>query len=54
MLMPNKLENKDFLSSLDMSTKEILHILELAKSLKNKGLLKSDWQFQYINAEVMM
>ena len=34
--MPRKLENENFLSSFDMSTQEILHILELAKNFKNK------------------
>ena len=38
MLKPNKLANKNFLSSLDLSTDEIIHILELAKKFKNKDL----------------
>ena len=38
MIMQRKLENENFLSSFDMSTQEILHILELAKNLKNKDL----------------
>ena len=38
MLKPHKLFNKNFLSSLDISTEEIIHILELAKKLKNKEL----------------
>jgi len=38
MLKPRKLENKSFLSSFDMSTQEILYILELAKSFKRKDL----------------
>ena len=38
MLNSNKLANKNFLSSLDMSTQEVIHILELAKSFKNKDL----------------
>ena len=38
MIKPNKLKNKMFLSSLDISTQELLHILELAKNLKNKDL----------------
>ena len=38
MLKPNKLSNKNFLSSLDLSTAEVLHILELAKNFKNKEL----------------
>ena len=36
MLKPKKLLKKNFLSSLDMSTEEILYILELAKSIKSK------------------
>ena len=38
MIKPNKLANKNFLSSLDMSTEEVIHILELAKIFKNKDL----------------
>jgi len=38
MLFPKKLKNGYFLSSLDMSRQEILHILELAKNFKNKDL----------------
>ncbi|MFL2879715.1 MAG: ornithine carbamoyltransferase [Prochlorococcus marinus subsp. pastoris] len=38
MLKPNKLANNNFLSSLDLSTHEIIHILELAKNFKNKDL----------------
>ena len=38
MIKPNKLESKNFLSSLNMSSKEVLHILELAQNFKNKGL----------------
>jgi len=38
MLKPIKLDNKNFLSSLDISTKEIIHILDLAKNFKNKDL----------------
>ena len=38
MLKPNKLANKNFLSSLDLSTDEILHILDLANNFKNKKL----------------
>ena len=38
MLSPNKLENKNFLSSLDMSKQEVLHILDLAQKFKNKNL----------------
>ncbi len=38
MLKPNRLANSNFLSSLDLSTDEVLHILELAKNFKNKKL----------------
>ena len=38
MLKPNKLVNKNFLSSLDIRTDEIIHILELAKNFKIKDL----------------
>ena len=38
MLKPNKLGNNNFLSSLDISTEEFFHILELAKKLKNKDI----------------
>ena len=38
MIKPNKLANNNFLSSLDLSTDEIIHILELAKNFKNKDL----------------
>ena len=38
MLKPIKLENKDFLSSLDISREEVIHILEIARNLKNKTL----------------
>ena len=38
MLKPNKLVNKNFLSSLDLSGDETFHILELAKSFKNKKI----------------
>ena len=38
MNQPSKLANKNFLSSLDLSTTEILNILELAKNFKNKKL----------------
>ena len=36
MLKPNKLANKNFLSSLDITTAEIFHLFELAKNFKNK------------------
>ncbi len=39
MIRPIKLANKDFLSSLDMSTKEVIHILDLAKNFKSKDLI---------------
>ena len=38
MLMPIKLANKNFLSSLDTSSEEIYHILEIAKNFKNNDL----------------
>ena len=38
MLKPNKLVNRNFLSSLDISIEEVNHILELAKNFKNKDL----------------
>ena len=38
MLKPIKLASKNFLSSLDTSCEEFLHILELAKNFKNKDL----------------
>ena len=38
MLKPNKLASNNFLSSLDISTQEVIHILDLAKKLKNKEL----------------
>ena len=38
MLKSYKLANNNFLSSLDLSTEEVIHILELAKKLKNKDL----------------
>ena len=38
MLKPNKLAKNNFLSSLDLSTDEVLHILELASNFKNKNL----------------
>ena len=38
MLNPIKLANKDFLSSLDTSSEELLNILEIAKNFKNKYL----------------
>ena len=44
MLKPNKLAKKDFLSSLDMSTKEVNYVFELAKNFKN-----TDLTFDYKN-----
>ena len=38
MLKPIKLANKNFLSSLDTSSEEFLHILEIANNFKNKDL----------------
>ena len=38
MISPIKLASKNFLSSLDTSCEEFLHILELAKNFKNKDL----------------
>tara|TARA_B100001248_G_scaffold127470_1_gene95528 strand:+ start:467 stop:1393 length:927 start_codon:yes stop_codon:yes gene_type:complete len=38
MLNPIKLASKNFLSSLDTSSEEIFHILDLAKNFKNKDL----------------
>jgi len=38
MLNPIKLSNKNFLSSLDTSSEEFFHILEVAKNFKNKDL----------------
>ena len=38
MLKPNKIAKNNFLSSLDISTEEFLHILELAKNFKNKKI----------------
>ena len=36
MLNPIKLANKNFLSSLDTSSEEFFHILEIAKVLKTR------------------
>ena len=38
MINPIKLANKNFLSSLDTSSEEFFHILEIAKNFKNKDL----------------
>ena len=38
MIKPNKLVKKDFISSLDMSTEEVNHIIDLATNLKNNDI----------------
>ena len=38
MLRPIKLANKNFLSSLDLNTKEVLHLIDLAINFKNTDL----------------
>ena len=38
MLKPKSLANKNFLSSMDLSSDEVIHILELAQNFKNKDL----------------
>ena len=38
MLKPNKLAKNNFLSSLDVTTDEVFHILELANNFKNKKI----------------
>ena len=38
MIKPKRLANKNFLSSLDISTDDVIHILELANNLKKKDL----------------
>ncbi len=38
MIKPIKLASNNFLSSLDMTSEEIVHILELAKNIKNKNV----------------
>ena len=38
MLNPIKLANRNFLSSLDTTSEEFFHILEIAKKFKNKDL----------------
>ena len=38
MLKPNKLANNNFLSSLDLSSEEVFHILKLASNFKNKKI----------------
>ena len=38
MLKPNKLANNNFLSSFDLTTDEVLDILDIANNFKNKKL----------------
>ena len=38
MIKPNKLVKANFLSSLDLSTEEIIHLLDLAENFKNKKI----------------
>ena len=38
MLKPKKLSKTNFLSSLDLTSEEVLYILELAKNFKNQDL----------------
>ena len=38
MIKPYKLANNNFLSSSDLSTDEVIHVLEIAKKFKNKDL----------------
>ena len=38
MIKPIKLAQKNFLSSLDISTEELIHIIDLARNLKNQSL----------------
>jgi len=38
MLSPNKFAKNNFLSSLDLTTNEVLHVLELASNFKNKKI----------------
>ena len=38
MFKPKKLANNNFLSSFDLSTDEVFHILELASNFKNKKI----------------
>ena len=37
MLKPNKLANKNFLSSLDLTTEELIHVLDIAEKIKEKN-----------------
>jgi len=57
MLNPIKLANKNFLSSLDTSREDFIHILEIAKNFKNKDLnilkkLKVDFVYIPNNKEI--
>ena len=45
MLKINRLANKNFLSSLDISSEELKHILELAKHFKNNDLGGNSFNF---------
>ena len=38
MQKPNKLAKKNFLSSLDMTTEELIHVLDIAEKIKQKNL----------------
>ena len=38
MIKPIKLAQQNFLSSLDMSTEELIYIIDFAKNLKNRNL----------------
>ena len=38
MIKPNKLDNNNFLTSLDLSADEVFHILDLANNFKNKKI----------------
>ena len=49
MLEPKKLTKINFLSSLDLSSEEVLYILELAENFKNKEInvvLNDNFKFQ--------
>jgi len=57
MLKPIKLSNKNFLSSLDTSCEEFLHILELAKNFKNKNfklVIKGEIPLKLLNSFVSL
>ena len=38
MLKPNKLANKNFLSSLDLTTEELIYVLDIAEKIKEKNI----------------